>query len=81
MVRVWDPTTGEEVSSFRALGQVYNVDWSPDGTHLVAAGDFTTPVVFRVWRSTEELIEGAYDCCVTRELTAEEREQLGLPER
>jgi WD40 repeat protein len=79
MVRVWDTTTGEEYYSFRAPDFVLSVDWSPDGKHLVTSGHFNTPVVLRVWPSTEELIEYAYDCCVTRELTAEEREQLGLP--
>ena len=29
----------------------------------------------------KELIDYAYECCVFRELTAEEREVFGLPER
>ena len=33
------------------------------------------------WQSTEDLIEYAYECCVWRELTAEERVQFGLPEK
>jgi hypothetical protein len=45
----------------------------------VVGGRFNTPRVVRVWSSTEELIEYAYDCCVIRQLTAEERAQLGLP--
>ena len=33
------------------------------------------------WRSTQELNDYAYACCVIRELTPEERELLGLMER
>ena len=39
------------------------------------------PIFRRVWQSTEDLIHYAYDCCVWRELTPEEREQFGLPEK
>ena len=46
---------------------------------LQGSGDF--PCAKRVWQSTEELIDYAYECCVWRELTAEEREQFGLPEK
>ena len=31
--------------------------------------------------AAQELIDYAYECCVFRELTAEERELFGLPER
>jgi hypothetical protein len=39
------------------------------------------PVIKRIWASPDELIAHAYDCCVTRKLTAEERVQFGLPAR
>jgi hypothetical protein len=33
------------------------------------------------WHSNQDQIDYAYECCVFRELTAEERELFGLPER
>ena len=39
------------------------------------------PEIRRVWSSTEALVAYAQECCVRRELTAEERVQFGLPER
>jgi WD40 repeat protein/serine/threonine protein kinase len=81
IVKVWDANTGHEVRSFQAPGQVPNVNWSPAGTYLIATGEFDTPVIRRVWPSTEALIEEAKACCVTRQLTPEEREQFGLPPR
>jgi hypothetical protein len=80
-VKVWDAASGAEVLSFRAPGAVYSVNWSPDGQYVIAAGYFNPPVIRRAWQSTEDLIVHARECCVTRELTPEEREQFGLPER
>jgi WD40 repeat protein/DNA-binding SARP family transcriptional activator len=80
-VKVWDATTGSEVLSFRAPGAVYSVNWSPNGHHIIAGGYFNPPVVRRAWQSTEELIAYAEQCCVTRDLTPEERQQFRLPER
>jgi WD40 repeat protein len=80
-VQVWDARTGDVVHSFQTPGYALSVDWSPDGKHLVAAGFFPNPLVLRVWPSTEGLIEYAHDCCVSRELTPEERMQFGLSPR
>jgi WD40 repeat protein len=80
-VKVWDAATGEVVLSFRAPDAVYSVNWSPDGKYVAAGGYFNPPVVRRAWQSTEDLIAHARECCVTRELTPEERQQFGLPER
>jgi WD40 repeat protein len=80
-VRVWDAVTGVEVLSFMVPANAETVSWSPDGNHVIVAGYFNTPVVRRVWSSTEELIAHARECCVARELTDEEREQFGLPLR
>jgi hypothetical protein len=66
---------------FRAPDFVTAVDWSPDGQYVVASGGFEVPVIRRAWQSTEELIAHAKECCVTRELTPEERVQFGLPGR
>jgi hypothetical protein len=75
---VWDAATGVEVLSFTAPGSAWRVKWSPDGDYVIVAGYFTTPMLRRVWPSTEELIAYARECCVTRELTDEERELFGL---
>jgi WD40 repeat protein len=80
-VKVWDAATGAVVLGFRVPGAVYSVDWSPDGNYVIAGGYFNPPVVRHAWQSTEELIEYAKECCVTRELTDAERQQFGLPER
>jgi WD40 repeat protein len=80
-VKVWDAWTGEEVQAAKAPSTVYNIDWSPAGDQLIAAGAFNTPLVFQVWVTTEDLIAHANECCVFRELTAEERVQFGLPPR
>jgi WD40 repeat protein len=81
VVKVWDPTIGQELLSFATPGATSVVDLSPDGKYVIAAGAYNTPVVRRVWGSTEELIAYARECCVTRELMRQEREQFGLPER
>jgi hypothetical protein len=55
--------------------------WSPDGQHLAVVGHETLVSVWRVWQSTEELVEYAKECCAFRELTAAERERFALPPR
>jgi WD40 repeat protein len=77
-VLIWDAQTGGEVNRYNVGGSTYYQKWSPDGTRLLTTGFFDAPEIRPVWQSTEELIEYAYDCCVFRELTAEEREQFGL---
>ncbi|MFC2026298.1 WD40 repeat domain-containing protein, partial [Chloroflexota bacterium] len=79
VVKVWDIETGAEVLSFQVVGGAGNVHWSPDGSHIIVTGGANTPVIRHVWQSTHALIDHAYQCCVTRELTPEEREQSGLP--
>jgi len=37
--------------------------------------------IFPIWHSAQELIEYARECCIIRDLTPEERERFGLPER
>jgi hypothetical protein len=55
--------------------------WSPDGTRIAVASWDGTAKIFPAWQTTQELIDYAKECCVVRELTAEEREQFGLPPR
>jgi hypothetical protein len=45
----------------------------------LTTGFFDAPDIRPVWQSTEDLIAYAYNCCVFRELTPEERGQFGLP--
>ena len=54
---------------------------SPDGTRVITTGQFPVPEIRPVWQSTDALIDYAYDCCVWRDLTPEEREVFGLPMR
>ena len=53
--------------------------WSPDGKYVAVAMEATPMEIWRVWQSTEELVDYANECCVFRALTAAEREQFGLP--
>lgn len=83
--RIWDAATGAEILRLSTPTTWSNVPaWSATGDYLaVALYSFGVPSrseIFRVWQSTEELIEYAYECCVFRELTPEERVQFGLPE-
>ncbi len=43
--------------------------------------DSSSPRSIKGYDLLEQLGEGAYDCCVFRELTPEERAQFGLPPR
>jgi len=79
VVKIWDVEIGAEVLSFQVVGGAGNVHWSPDGNHIIVTGGTAVPAIRRVWQSTQALIDHAYECCVTVELTVEEREQFGLP--
>jgi WD40 repeat protein/class 3 adenylate cyclase len=80
LVKIWDPDSGEELMGFSVPGAPLTIGWSPDGTHVIVTGDgINEPIIKRVWKSTEDLIAYAYDCCVFRELTPDERLQFGLP--
>ena len=78
-VRVWNVNSGEEVNRFDMGGSVVTPLWSPDGTRVLVTGVFRAPEIRPVWQSTEELVAYAHECCVFRELTADERAQFGLP--
>lgn len=81
-VKIWDARTGEVLISFAVTGSVLNVAWSPDSSYIMISGDgINEPIIKRVWRSTDDLVAHAYECCVFRDLTPQERRQFGLPER
>lgn len=78
-VRIWAANTGQEVTSFKVGGRVIALDWSPDGTRVLVTGQFSAPEIRPVWQTTGDLIAYANACCVSRELTPDERQQFGLP--
>jgi WD40 repeat protein len=84
--RIWNTATAAELLTLSTSGN-WGVlpKWSPDGKYMaVGVGSFeqsSTSEVWRVWQSAEELIAYAKECCVWRDLTPEERQQFGLPER
>jgi WD40 repeat protein/serine/threonine protein kinase len=79
LAKIWDSETGEVLMSFSVPGAPLTIGWSPDGKHVIVTGDgFNEPIIKRIWASTEEIITHAYECCVTRAMTPEERQQFGL---
>jgi WD40 repeat protein len=77
-VRVWDTTTGKQVLHYPLDRRVDHVDWSPDRKKLLIS-NHDRLLVLPVWNTTQELIDYAFECCLVRELTSEERERFGLP--
>ena len=79
-VKIWDSSTGDELLALTVPvfygGSAF---WSPDGQHLAIAALETLISVWRVWQSTEELVDYTKECCVIRQLTEAERQQFGLP--
>jgi WD40 repeat protein len=81
--RVWDVETGAELLTLTTPNDwMADTYWSPDGQYVfVAIGNMNSPGrsgVWRVWQSTQELIDYAKECCVFRDLTEAERAQFGL---
>jgi WD40 repeat protein len=80
--RVWDAETGEELLTLSTPAFYCPfARWSPDGKYVGIGMEATPAEIWRVWKSTEELVDYAKECCVFRELTAAERERFGLPLR
>jgi WD40 repeat protein len=80
-MRVWDAKIGTELLNLSAPTNYFSViKWSPDGKYIAVGADGLSPAkVFRVWQSTQELVDYAKECCVFRDLTEAERTQFGLP--
>jgi WD40 repeat protein len=81
--RIWDAQTGAELLTLPTPGDWAVIpQWSPDGKYLlVSFQNLFSPGqsgVWRVWQTTQELIEYAKECCVFRQLTEAERAQFGL---
>ena len=80
VVKVYDAASGEELLNYE-IGVPSGASWSPDGNYI-AVSDFDGNLwIFPAWQTLEALKEYARECCVIRELSAEEREMFGLPER
>ena len=85
VIYIWDVETGDIILSWNMQGLLEggfdDLDWSPDGQYVAIHGTSGMPFIKRTWQTTGDLIAYAYECCVWRELTPEERMQFGLPEK
>jgi WD40 repeat protein len=78
---MWDAQSGAELLRYSFSGQV-NDSWSPDKEQIAfGLPDGTIRIVEVNWHTREELIAHARECCLIRQLTADERELFGLPAR
>jgi WD40 repeat protein len=78
-IRIWDASTGAELLNLSIPAQYMSfVRWSPDGQHLATGAGGSSPALYRIWQSTQELLAYAKQCCVIRQLTPQERKQFGL---
>jgi WD40 repeat protein len=78
--RVFEAQTGRELLVYE-LGGWPDGALSPDGTQMLIATNDGKTSLYPVWLTTEDLIDYAKECCLVHELTPEEREVFGLPER
>ncbi len=80
LVTMWKASTGDELLHLD-FGEQVEVLMSPDGGQMavVRFGEGSVSV-FPMWGTLEELQDFARDCCVVRELIADERAMYGLPE-
>jgi WD40 repeat protein len=77
--RVWDAGNGAELINYTShTAAVYAAKWSPDGTFLATVSADYTARLWEIWTSQSQLVAFANECCQTRSLTDEERQQLGL---
>jgi WD40 repeat protein len=78
--RIWDAGTGAEMLSYTFGPQLTEGAWSPDMKRIaLSAADGKIRIVDVHWNATDELVAYARECCLLRELTADERELFGLP--
>jgi WD40 repeat protein/DNA-binding SARP family transcriptional activator len=80
--KIWDAATGAELLSCSFGPQLTEGKWSPDMKRIaLSAADGKVRIVDVLWNATDELIAYARECCLIRQLTADERELFGLPSR
>jgi len=83
IARVWDLASGTQLLGYEVGGYCAPA-YSPDGRRVAIGtteGNEGKLLVYPTWHSAEELIAYARERCVFRDLTAEERQLFGLPER
>jgi WD40 repeat protein len=78
--RVFEAATGLELLVYDLGGWPAGV-LSPDGEYMAIGTLDGKTSLYPTWLTTEELIAYAKECCLVHDLTAEEREVFGLPER
>ena len=77
--RVWDANTGSQVAMLKGHeADVFSVAFSPDGSRVVTASEDGTARIFRVFGTTQALIDHA-KTIVPRQLTTCERQRFFLP--
>jgi WD40 repeat protein len=78
--RVFDAATGAELLVYGFEGWPAGA-LSPDGTLMLISTQDGKTSLYPTWQTMEELKAYARECCLVHELTPEEREVFGLPER
>ncbi len=76
-VRIYDVDTGTELMQYEVTGWP-SASLSPDSTKIGISSQNGELLVYPMWRSVDELIAYAKDCCTVHTLTPEEREVFGL---
>jgi WD40 repeat protein/DNA-binding SARP family transcriptional activator len=80
--KIWDAGTGAELLSYFFGSALTSGAWSPDMKQIaLSAADGKIRIVDVNWHTTDELIAYARECCLMRQLTADERDLFGLPPR
>ena len=76
--RLWDAATGKALATLEGHTDAVNsAAFSPDGTRVVTASDDQTAKIWRVFPTTQELIDYARSI-MPRQLTPEQRKQFFL---
>jgi WD40 repeat protein len=78
--QVFEAATGIELLVYEVGGWPCGA-LSPDGRQVVVGTNDGTTGLYPAWLTAEELKAYAKECCLLHELTSEEREVFGLPER
>jgi WD40 repeat protein len=78
--RVFEAETGVELLVYE-LGGWPDGALSPDGALMLISNRDGKTGLYPAWQTMEQLIVYAKECCLVHELTPEERQVFGLPER